>query len=77
MKKTDYYDRRLPFLYTRGQESVMGLVRRFEKDYALNGIARVKFMEYNGLKYTMAGVHTQVGKMYSSQGVITQSLPNS
>lgn len=55
----------------------MGLVKRFEKDYALNGIARVKFMEYNGLKYTMAGVHTQVGKMYSSQGVITQSLPNS
>lgn len=71
LRKTDYYDERLPTDYHQGKESVLALVHQFIEDYAPGGIARHRFIEHNGLGNTVAasqGVPTLVASQESVLG---------
>eukprot|EP00796_Vickermania_ingenoplastis_P000276 gene276-149_t len=49
LRRRDVYDERLPTHYTEGRNGVVGMVQRFNEDYAPGGVGRQKFMEGNGL----------------------------
>ncbi|PWV14581.1 hypothetical protein C3747_35g133 [Trypanosoma cruzi] len=49
LRAPERYDERFPTDYPKGRETVLGLARQFEEDYSPGGIARVRFVENNGL----------------------------
>ncbi|CCW64055.1 unnamed protein product [Phytomonas sp. EM1] len=65
LHRTDYYDGRLPTDYPQAKVSVLSLVRQFSEDYGPGGVARTRFIEYNGLEEP-----SQVG----AAGTYSQSL---
>ncbi|CCW69800.1 unnamed protein product [Phytomonas sp. Hart1] len=75
--RTDYYDERLPTDYPQGKVSVLSLVRQFSEDYGPGGVARARFMEYNGLEEISqvgaAGTYTQSLIRGSGNGVVGSS----
>ncbi|RNF26934.1 uncharacterized protein Tco025E_00800 [Trypanosoma conorhini] len=50
LRAPERYDERFPTDYPKGRETVVGLARQFEEDYSPGGIARVRFLENNGLE---------------------------
>ncbi|ESL07398.1 hypothetical protein TRSC58_04912 [Trypanosoma rangeli SC58] len=50
LRAPERYDERFPTDYAKGRETVVGLARQFEEDYSPGGIARVRFLENNGLE---------------------------
>ncbi|KEG08676.1 hypothetical protein DQ04_06661010 [Trypanosoma grayi] len=59
------YNERFPTDYTKGRETVVGLARQFEEDYSPGGVARVRFLENNGLDGAEEGAAAAAGRTVS------------
>ncbi|KAH9597825.1 hypothetical protein LSM04_002253 [Trypanosoma melophagium] len=69
LRSPERYDERFPTDYTKGRETVIGLARQFEEDYSPGGVARVRFLENNGLDGDLTATATSIAGNSRTMGI--------